>query len=257
MTGEINMRALIVCKHPHEKEHPDIHKIIENSGLEITYAWKNTLTKGELADMDLVISVGGDGTALSASHFIEDKPLLAVNSSPETSIGALTTLNLGELKEKLGQISKESFKTENLERIEVAINGNPAEHLALNEVFIASDKAYHISKYKIKFKNEEELQRSSGLIFSTGTGSTAWFKSAGGIPFSPQAKFIRMIVREPYCGKNGCKRIKNIEIKENEQIEIIPLVKSVLAIDSIREYFLNPEDRVTIKISMTQLRRII
>jgi len=251
------MKALVVCKHPHDKNHPDIHKILENSGLEITYTWKNTLTKGELADMDLAISIGGDGTALSASHFVEDKPLLAVNSSPETSVGALTTLNLGELKEKLEQISKKNFKTENLERIEVAINGKPAEHLALNEVFIASEKAYHISKYKIKFKNEEELQRSSGLIFSTGTGSTAWFKSAGGIPFSPQSKFIRMIVREPYCGKNECKIIKNLEIKERDFIEITPLVKSVLAIDSIREYFLNPEDKIIIKISKSPLKRII
>jgi NAD kinase len=251
------MRALIVCKHPHEKEHPDIHKILENSGLEITYAWKNTLTRGELADMDFVVSIGGDGTALSASHFIEDKPLLAVNSSPETSVGALTTLTLEELKEKLEQISKKKFKTENLERIEIAINGKPVEHLALNEVFIASERAYHISKYKIKFKNEEELQRSSGLIFSTGTGSTAWFRSSGGIPFSPQSKFIRMIVREPYCGKNSCKTIKNLEIKEDEQIEVIPLVKSVLAIDSIREYFLNPEDEVVIKISKSPLKRII
>jgi NAD+ kinase len=254
------MKALVVCKHPHEKEHPDVHKILESfqkSGLEVVYAWKNTLTKKELDGIDLVISVGGDGTALSASHFIEDKPLLAVNSSPETSVGALTTLTLAGLREKLEQISKKKFKTENLERIEVAINGKPAEHLALNDVFIASEKAYHISKYKIKFKNEEELQRSSGLIFSTGTGSTAWFKSAGGIPFSPQSKFIRMIVREPYCGKNECETIKNLEIKENEQIEVTPLVKSVLAIDSIREYFLNSGDKVIIKISKIPLKRII
>ncbi len=252
------MKALVVCKHPHEKEHPDVHKILENSGLEVSYAWKNTLTRKELADMDLVISIGGDGTALSASHFIENKPLLAVNSSPETSVGALTTLTLGELKDKLEQISKKKFKTENLERIEVAINGKPVEHLALNDVFIASEKAYHISKYKILFNNKEETQRSSGLIFSTGTGSTAWFKSAGGIPFSPQSKFIRMIVRESYCGKNDCKTImKNLEIKDNEQIEIIPLVKSVLAIDSIREYFLNSGDKVAIKISKSPLKRIV
>jgi hypothetical protein len=66
-----------------------------------------------------------------------------------------------------------------------------------------------------------------------------------------------MIVREPYCGKNSCKTIKNLEIKEDEQIEVIPLVKSVLAIDSIREYFLNPEDEVVIKISKSPLKRII
>jgi NAD kinase len=160
--------------------------------------------------------------------------------------------------DELEEIKQNKHKTEFLERIEVQINNKPIEHLALNDVFIASEKAYHLSKYKILFNNKEETQRSSGIIFSTGTGSTAWFKSAGGIPFSPQEKFIKMIVREPYCGKNSCNLIiKDAEISENDKIEIIPSVKSVLAIDSNREYPLNPDDKVTIRISKHPLKRII
>lgn len=252
------MKALIVCKHPHEQNHPDIHKLLEKSCSKVIYAWKNTLTKSELEDIDLIISIGGDGTALSASHFIENKPLLAVNSSPETSIGALTTITIDQLEKKLEEIKKNNQRTELLERIEVQINDKPIEHLALNEVFIASEKAYYISKYKILFKNKEEIQRSSGLIFSTGTGSTAWFKSAGGSPFSPQSKFIKMIVREPYLGKiKSPFSMQSLQINETEEITIMPSVKSVLAIDSIREYPLNPEDKVTIRISKHPLKRII
>jgi NAD+ kinase len=254
------MRALVVCKHPHEKEHPDIHRILESfqkSGLEVIYAWKNTLTAKELQGIDVVVSIGGDGTALSASHFVEDKPLLAVNSAPATSVGALTTLDVGGLAAKLKEIAAGKFVTENLERIEVSINDKVLEHLALNEVFIASEKAYHISKYKLRIWGKEELQNSSGLIFSTGTGSTAWFKSAGGETFSPQSKFIRMIVREPYCGKSECKIMNNLEVKEGESIEIVPLVKSVLAIDSIREYPLSEGDVVRIRISEKPLKRIV
>jgi len=252
------MKALVVCKHSHEQNHPDIHKLIEKSCDKVAYAWKDTLTKKELEEMDLIISIGGDGTALSASHFNENKPLLAVNSSPETSIGALTTINLNQLQEKLEEIKQNKYQIELLERIEVQINNKQIEHLALNDVFIASEKAYHISKYKIIFKDREETQRSSGLIFSTGTGSTAWFHSAGGKPFSPQEKFIKMITREPYCGKSQCSTsFQNLQISENEEITIIPSVKSVLAIDSIREYLLNPDDKVTIKISKHPLKRIV
>jgi NAD+ kinase len=252
------MKALIVCKHEKpEKSHRAIHGIVEGSGLEVVYAWKNTLTRGELAGVDVVVSIGGDGTALSASHFIEDKPLLAVNSSPETSVGALTTIDVSELAEKLAEIKEKRFKTENLERIEVFINGNLAEHLALNEVFIASEKAYHISRYKLKFNGAEEVQRSSGLIFSTGTGSTAWFRSAGGEVFSPQSKFIRMIAREPYCGKEVCRMANKLEIKEGECVEIIPLVNSILAIDSNREYPISAGDVIKIKISAKPLKRIL
>lgn len=252
------MKALVVCKHEDEKNHSEVHSLIEKYFKKVVYTWKNTLTGKELEDIDFVISIGGDGTALSASHFIEDKPLLAVNSSPSTSVGALTTLIIDKLDEKLKEISEERFRTENLERIEVSINDKIIEHLALNDVFIASEEAYHISKYKIKFKDEEEIQRSSGLIFSTGTGSTAWFNSAGGIPFSPQSKFVKMIIREPYCGKEKCSlKFQDVQINENEEIEITPLVKSVLAIDSIREYILNDGDIVKIKISAKPLKRII
>lgn len=252
------MKVLVVCKHLDGVDDSEAHDIIENSGLEAVYAWKNTLVRDELNGIDFVISIGGDGTALSASHFLEDKPLLAVNSSPLTSVGALTTLTVDKLGEKLKEISEGRYKTENLERIEVRINDKVIEHLALNDVFIASEKAYHISKYKLKFKNEEEIQRSSGLIFSTGTGSSAWFKSAGGIPFSPQSKFVKMITREIYCGKEECSlKFRNIQINENEEIEVIPLVKSVLAIDSIREYLLGEGDAVRIKISGKPLKRII
>ena len=203
----------------------------------------------------MIIAIGGDGTTLSASHFISDKPLLSVNSSPHTSEGAITTISFENLEEKLEEI-KEKIETEKMERIKVSINGKPINLLALNEVFIANEKAYLISKYKLKFQGKEEIQKSSGLIFSTGTGSTAWFKSAGGQPFSPQEKFIKMIVREPYRRNLFKHEIDKLIIKENEFVEIIPLTDSILAIDSIREIKLKEGDVVRIEISEFPLLRV-
>lgn len=252
-----NLKVLVVCKDPEDSKEAQSCILLEKEGLDVIYAWKNTFDKAHLKDIDLVISIGGDGTALSASHYLRDKPLLAVNSSPKTSVGALTTLSTTQLPKKLKEIKSNSLKTENLERIEVSINNEILDHLALNDVFIANEKAYLISKYKIKLRNTEEAQLSSGLIFSTGTGSTAWFKSAGGIQFSPQSKFIKMIVREPYQNNLTKFTLHKADIQENEHIEIVPSVPSVLAIDSIREYKLFPNDIVRIKISQNPLKRVI
>lgn len=248
------MNVLVVCKDLRERK---AEKIITNEGLNIKYSWKNNLTKKEFDKIDLVIAVGGDGTVLSASHYLIDKPLLAVNSNPKESVGALTTISLNELREKLEKIKKGNFKTEKLERIQLNINGKSQDFLALNDIFLANEKAYLISKYKLRIKNIEEEQLSSGLIFSTGTGSTAWFKSAGGNPFSPHEKFIKLIVREPYQHKH--KPFKTIEhsIQENESISIETLTPSILAIDSIREYILNKNDKIEIKISSHPLIRIV
>lgn len=249
------MKLLVVCKHSPNSPESDVCKIIENEGFDVVYSWKDTFSKDEIKDIDFVVAIGGDGTALSASHYLTDKPILAVNSSPETSEGFLTTLHHDMVFEKLEEL-KDKIETEKLERIKVSVNGKLIPLLALNEVFIANEKAFLISKYKIRFNGKEEFQKSSGLIFSTGTGSSAWFKSAGGEPFSPQDKFIKMVVREPYEGRISNIETRNLIIGEGDFVEIIPETNAVLAIDSIREIKLKKGDIVKIEISEYPLLRI-
>lgn len=250
------MKVLIVCKDPEDSKEAEYCRMIKNEGFDVVYAWKNTLSKKELEGVDFVVSIGGDGTALSASHYLWDRPLLAVNSNPKKSEGALTTIDILGLNDKLEKIKK-GFKIEDLERIEVYINGKKQEMLALNDVFVANDKAYLISKYKLRFNEQEEEQRSSGIIFSTGTGSTAWFRSAGGTPFSAQSKFIKMIVREPYHGKNLRFSLVQETIREKDDVEIEMLSDGVLVIDSIRELRLKEGDKVKVKISDRPLKRVV
>ncbi len=254
------IKTLVVCKCPKNSKESAVCRIIERKGFEFKYHWKNSLKPSDLKNINIVISIGGDGTALSAGHFLIDKPLLAVNSDPKKSEGALTTININEMNNKLDEIKNNKHQTELLERIEVYINDKLQIPIALNEVFIANEKAYLVSKYKIKiiksgFTKEEE-HKSSGLIFSTGTGSTAWFKSAGGTPFGAQEKYIKMIVREPYSGRLGKFSIINETIDEKKEIEVISETRMVLAIDSIREFILKKGDKVKIKISKWPLMRI-
>ena len=257
---EEKLKVLVVCKHPENSREGRKCRIAHDKDFNVVYFWKNSLKKRDLKDADLVVSIGGDGTALSASHFLFSRPLLAVNSSPQTSEGALTTINLDELDDKLREIKEGKHKIERLERIEVSVNGKIKDSIALNEVFVANEKAYLVSKYELKFKRggkiTKETQFSSGVIFSTGTGSTAWFKSAGGEPFSPQERFIRMIVREPYVRNLHKFSLLNQKIDEGDEIEIIPLTKMVLAVDSIREFKLKPGDKVKIQPSRYPLLRV-
>lgn len=251
------MNILVVCKYDQNSPEGSACKLITRKGVNVKYSWKNVLTPRELEGVDVVVSIGGDGTALSASHYLNWKPLLAVNSDPKKSEGALTTISIDELDKKIDSIIEGKFKTEKLERIEVCINGKAQAPLALNEVFIANEKAYLISKYELRFNGSMEVQRSSGLIFSTGTGSTAWFKSAGGKPFSPQSRFIRMIVREPYIRNLLKFSMLYKKISHEEKIEIKAMTPMILAIDSIREVLLKEEDVVSIRVSDKPLMRII
>jgi NAD kinase len=259
LTVSSSIKVLVVCKYPEGSSESAKCRILNEAGFDFVYSWKNSLKPSDLNGVRLVISIGGDGTALSASHYLLSQPLLAVNSAPETSVGALTTISLKELPAKLNEIKAGKYKTENLERISVFINGEIVEPIALNEVFVGNEKGYLISKYKIKFNGNEEFHKSSGLIFASGTGSTAWFKSAGGKPFAANSRYIKMLVREPYMGYKKEIKYQFTEktIGENEEIYVVPSTSAILAVDSIREFHLKPNDEVAIKISNHPLKRIV
>ena len=51
----------------------------------------------DATDASLVVTVGGDGTLLAASHHVSAIPILGVNSSPEHSVGFFCPAHLGNL----------------------------------------------------------------------------------------------------------------------------------------------------------------
>jgi NAD+ kinase len=251
------MNYLVVCRD--ENQVKELQNIISLPKETVVYRWKNTLKKEEVKKTDIIIAVGGDGTVLSASHFITTQPLLAVNSDPHRSVGALTTCTVKDLSKKIKKIRAGDYKTETLERIDVRVNGKIIEPTALNEVFIASEKAYLMSKYNIRHKSIEEVQRSSGIIIATGTGSTAWFKSAGGNPFPKNAPYIKSVTREPYegyKGKNWKYIITKITIHRGNNLIIQPAIHMILAIDSIREVRLAEKDTIELSIAKNPLKLI-
>ena len=56
---------------------------------------------GEVTDVDLVITVGGDGTLLSVSHSVGSIPMLGVNSAPMDSVGYLCSARMGGVRAHL------------------------------------------------------------------------------------------------------------------------------------------------------------
>lgn len=204
-------------------------------------------------NIDLVITAGGDGTFIRASHFIKDIPILGINSEPETSEGALTSINEDQL-EILDEILNGKYKKIMRQRAKIKRNSILLDNLALNEVYIGSLNQFHTSRYTIKFKGEEE-QRSSGILVSTGSGSTAWFKSAGGKLFSPEAKELNFLVREPYFGRIFKPKILKGIIKNNEKI-IIESKRyngGIIAIDSDLTFDFNFSDKVEISLAENPL----
>jgi len=200
-------------------------------------------------DKDLIITIGGDGTFIAASSFTKNQKILGINSEPEQSEGFLTSIKENEL-EKLKEILDGKYKIIKRQRIQVKRNNILLPKLALNDVYLGSSSQFHTSRYIINYKENKEEQRSSGILISTGSGSTAWYKSAGGNPFSFEEEKLKFLIREPYSGNLYKPTILNGEINENESLKIQGKRNNggILALDSCFTYRFNNKDKVEISI---------
>jgi len=220
--------------------------------LKIEKVWKNIVSKKHLKGIDFAIAIGGDGTFLSASHYLDEIPILGVNSDVNRSEGALTTIDMSQLKNKIKQILENKAKIKEYTREKIIIHQKSKKtetENALNETFFGNINPHHTTNYEIIFKKKQEKQRSSGIVVSTGAGSTAWYHTAGGFPFRKTKKQLRFRIRELYKRKLHKPTIGKGRINQNKKLTIISKMNhAIVAIDSIRTYSISNGDRIEISI---------
>jgi NAD+ kinase len=160
---------------------------------------------------DLVVTVGGDGTLLGASHGIGPRvPLLGVNSSPAHSIGFFCAARKGHVYESLAAALEGALERVELTRMRVELNGQPLHDRVLNEALICSQSPAATSRYILRLHGGleesrvpasallEEEHKSSGIWVGPAAGSTAAQRSAGGTILPLDSSVLQYVVREPY-----------------------------------------------------------
>ena len=247
----------VVYLEPYEKQEKEtfdlVINILNENKIKFDLIKRNELKENKLKNSDLVIVIGGDGTFLRASHFIENQLVLGVNCTPNFREGFFLKSNLTNFKENFKKLLTDDFKIIELNRISAVINGKETT-LALNEIFIGTEKSYKTFIYKIKVDGKQEMQKSSGVLIATAAGSNAWAKSAGGTALDIGSDSIQYLIREPYEGKlTKPKLLKGIV----EDIEIQSLTdKAIVVIDSTSKEY-NFSKGKTLKIKKGEVLRFI
>ena len=172
-------------------------------------------------NVDLCISVGGDGTFLDASHALKDIPALGVNSSRSSSFGHFCMANRENFSSILDQIETEMIAPINVLRLQIAINNKPVKELVLNEVLVAHSSPAATSRYLIEVGDEKEEQRSSGLWIGTPGGSTGSLRSAGGQIMNLPARQYQYLVREACMRPGQSWRLLSGVLDENQSMRIV------------------------------------
>lgn len=145
---------------------------------------------------DLLVTIGGDGSVLAASHVAGNIPILGVNSLPKTSVGFFCDTNAKIFEKYLKGILDGTYEPISLPLIEASIDGHKIPYPALNDVLFAGASPAETVQYTIQVGRKKECQRGSGVWMAAGPGSTAGIQSAGGKILPVTSKKLQFLTRE-------------------------------------------------------------
>jgi NAD+ kinase len=180
----------------------------------------------------LVMTVGGDGTVLAASHRIGSEPLLGVNSSPEHSIGYFCAARPGNLRTLLPRALDRALPCAALTRMKVIVNDRTRSARVLNEALFSHRIPAAVSRYILGYSGRSEEQRSSGFWIGTAAGSTGAIHSAGGRILSLGSSKLELVVREPYTLSGTAISMRRLIVDVGEEVVVrTKMGRAVLFLD--------------------------
>ena len=187
----------------------------------------------------LVVVVGQDGLVAYAAKYVGKLPIVGVNPDPSQYDGILVPFGVSEA----GRIARQIVENRGPRREAVTlaeVNLNDGQRLlAFNDFYVGC--ATHVSaRYTIRTPRQAEVQSSSGLIVSTGAGSTGWLSSvfnmaegvaraAGGRPprrveLDRTARRLVWAVREPFRSRHSQASMVIGSLDEGEELVVESLM---------------------------------
>lgn len=152
----------------------------------------------DFSPFDLIVTVGGDGTLLSASSMVKNQIVLGVNSNPSISVGRFCSATRDTFEQLLSSWLQGKAAVRSLNRMHLTRNKKATGIQVLNDVLICHRNPAAMSHYFITVGKKTEYQRSSGVWISTSAGSTGATHSAGGRSLPLKSKKIVYQPRELY-----------------------------------------------------------
>ena len=175
---------------------------------------KKELSTFQFGDRDLVVVVGDDGLVVNVAKYIGRQSIISVNPDEQRFDGVLASCNSYSFPQTLRKVLENKVEIQYLTMAEARLDDGQIIK-ALNDLFVGR-KTHVSARYELNYKNIKERQSSSGIIISTGTGSTGWMTSViiGAqtiandevvktemVPFQRDADHLLFAVREPFPSK--------------------------------------------------------
>ena len=162
------------------------HQLIQKAGISENYEVFRD-HKDFHSGLDLVISMGGDGTFLKTVSYIRNSgvPIMGINTG---RLGFLANISKDAMYETLAQVKNKEyeFQMRSLLRVHTEEDLFGADNFALNELTLhKKDTSSMITVHASLDNKYLNTYWADGLIVATPTGSTAYSLSCGGPIITP------------------------------------------------------------------------
>ena len=198
------------------------------------------------ASYDLVITLGGDGTVLSAARIFAPVPIFPLNLG---NFGFVTEFGKDDWQSDLARVLR--GETRIIERLMLRFflkrgDRDVQSGDAMNDVVISGSGISKLLNLVVHIDDFERIEyRADGIIFSTATGSTAYSAAAGGPILHPE---MAAIILNPICPFTLSHRPLILPATVTLRIKVLPQQRTelMLTVDGQLSYALLPGDELHI-----------
>jgi hypothetical protein len=167
----------------------------------------------------VVVVVGQDGLVANTAKYVGQVPIVGVNPDPQRFDGVLLPFQVAGAREAVNRVLKNSARVKSVTMAEALLHDGQ-RLLAFNDLFVGA-RTHVSARYELTAGGQSEPQSSSGILVSTGAGSTGWmssvFNTAAGVDRSfgrpaPATAPVRLdwsekallwAVREPFASRTS------------------------------------------------------
>lgn len=205
--------------------------------------------------VDLIITVGGDGTILRAVRIaaLYQIPILGINMG---RVGFMTELGSDVALESIDSYLRMNVRVEERGMVQAsvvspsmstgAVNSIPSLH-ALNEVVVGNIGAARMVEITVKINDAPfTVYHADSVIVATATGSTGYALSAGGAILHPLSKDMLL---KPVAAQLGFSTALALPADTKLELEIDSDHPAILSADGFIERDLQEGTRVFVEVS--------
>lgn len=231
--------------------------------------YRSFLSSFIFTETDLILVIGQDGLLANTAKYVDGQPIIGINPDFDRYDGVLVKHQLDTLETNLKSWLEGKINVEEVTMAQATL-GNGQTLVAFNDFYIGA--ATHVSsRYQISFEGKQENQSSSGVLISTGAGSTGWLSSVFNMTTAISGKIVKQpilnrqdnqlvfVVREPFLSKMSQVSIGYGRITTSRELKITSHMPTngVIFSDGIESDFLAFNSGSTVTVGLADKKALL